>query len=83
MKNVNVSFLKIILCYYFSSEAALQGVAKNNSTEEQIDAESQAKLKHAPAWRENSQNGKCKVYCCNLQRLLASECQKQPPAGVL
>ena len=41
---MNVSFLKIILCYYFSSEAALQGVAKNNSTEEQIDAESQAKL---------------------------------------
>ena len=46
-----MSFLKIMLCYYFTSEAALQGVAKNNSTDEQIDAESQAKLKHAPAWR--------------------------------
>ena len=46
-----MSFLKIMLCYYFSPEATLQGVAKNNSTEEQIDGESQAKLKHAPAWK--------------------------------
>ena len=46
-----MSFLRIMLCYYFSLEVALQRVAKNVSTEEQIDVESLAKLKHAPAWK--------------------------------
>ena len=38
-----------MLCYYFSLEAVLQGVAKNNPTEKQIDAEIQATLQHASA----------------------------------
>ena len=39
-------FLNIMLCYYFSLEAVLQGMAKNNPTEKQISAEIQATLKH-------------------------------------
>ena len=39
-----------MLCYYFSPETVLQGVAKkNNSTEKQINAEIQATLKHVLA----------------------------------
>ena len=45
-KNANI--LNIILCYYFSLEAVLKGMAKNNLTDKQIDAEIQATLKHAP-----------------------------------
>ena len=56
-----MSFLNIMLCYYFSLEAVLQGMAKNNPTEKQIDAEMQATLKHGPAW-------KLKVYRYKLQR---------------
>ena len=44
-----MSFLIIMLCYYFSLEAVLQGMAKNNPTEKQIDAEIQVTLKHGPA----------------------------------
>ena len=40
-----------MLCYYLSLEAVLQGMAKNNTTEKQIDAEIPATLKHAPAWK--------------------------------
>ena len=43
VKAVNMSFLNIMLCFYFSLEAVLQSVAKNNSTR------IQAILKHAPA----------------------------------
>ena len=46
---MNMSFLNIMLCYYFSLEAVLQGVAKNNPTNKKLDAESQATLKHMPA----------------------------------
>ena len=42
-----MSFLNIMLCYCFSLETVLQGMAKNNPTEKQIDAEFQATLKHA------------------------------------
>ena len=35
---VNMSFLNIMLCYYFSLEAFLQDMAKNNPTEKQIEA---------------------------------------------
>ena len=35
---VNMSFLNIMLCYHFSLEAFLQGMAKNNPTEKQIEA---------------------------------------------
>ena len=31
-----MNIFNIMLCYYFSSEAMLQGVAKNNPTEKQI-----------------------------------------------
>ena len=41
-------FLNIMLCYYFSLEAVLQGVAKNDPTEKQTDAKMQATLGHAP-----------------------------------
>ena len=46
---MNMSFLNIMLCYYFSLEAVLQGVAKNNPTKKELDAEIQATLKHMPA----------------------------------
>ena len=42
-------FLNIMLCYYFSLEAVLQGMAKINPTKKQIDAEMQATLKDGPA----------------------------------
>ena len=56
-----MSFLNILLCYYFSLEAVLQDMIKNNPAEKQIDAEMQATLKHGPAW-------KLKVYRYKLQR---------------
>ena len=55
-----------MLCYYISLEAVVQGVAKNDTTENQIDAEIQAKLKHAPQ-RENSRKVNRKVYRYKLQ----------------
>ena len=48
MKTVNMSFVNTMLCYYLSLEAVLQGVAKNNPTEKQVDVEIQATLEHAP-----------------------------------
>ena len=45
---MNMSFLNIMLCYYFSLEAVLQGTAKNNPTKKELDAETQATLKHMP-----------------------------------
>ena len=56
-----MSFLNIMLWYYFSLEAVLQGMAKNNPTEKQIDAEIQATFKHGSA-------GKLKLYRYKLQR---------------
>ena len=44
-----MNFFSIMLCYHFSLEAVLQGMAKNNPTEKQIYAEIQVTLKHAPA----------------------------------
>ena len=38
-----------MLCYYFSLKAVLEGVAKNNPTEKQIDAEIQVTIKIVPA----------------------------------
>ena len=46
-----MSFLNIMLCYYFSVEAVFKGMYKNNPTEKQIDAAIQATLRHAPAWK--------------------------------
>ena len=43
-----MSFLNGIPCYYFSLEAVLQGVAKNNPTKKELDAEIQVTLKHMP-----------------------------------
>ena len=45
------AFLNIILCYYFSLEAVLQGMVKNNLTEKQINAKIQATSEHGPAWK--------------------------------
>ena len=56
-----MSFLNIMLCYYFSLEAVLQGMVINNPNEKQIDAEMQTTLKHWPEW-------KLKVYRFKLQR---------------
>ena len=36
---------------HFSLEEVLQGMAKNNSTEKQIDTKIQTTLKYAPAWK--------------------------------
>ena len=44
-----MSFLNVMICYYFSSEVVLQGVAKTNPIGNQINAEIQATLKYAPA----------------------------------
>ena len=44
-----MSFSNIMRCYYFSLEAVLKDVTKNNPTEKQIDAEIQVTLKHWPA----------------------------------
>ena len=63
---VNMSFLNIIICYYFSLEAVLQSMAENNPTRKQIDAEFQGH--QSMRQRENSQKRKCKVYCYKLQR---------------
>ena len=51
---MKMSFVNTMLCYYFSLEVVLQGVAKNSPTEKQNDAEIQPTLKHV---RRNSQNG--------------------------
>ena len=45
---MNMSFFEIML-YYFSLEAVLQDVAKNNPTKKELDAQIQAALKHMPA----------------------------------
>ena len=44
-----MSFLNIMPCYYFSLEAVLQGVAKNNPTKKELDVEIRATPKHMPA----------------------------------
>ena len=46
---MNIGFLNIMSCCYFSLEAVLQGVAKSNPTKKELDAEIQATLKHMPA----------------------------------
>ena len=46
---MNMSFVNIMLCYYFSLEAVLQGVAKTNLTKKELHVEIQATLKHMPA----------------------------------
>ena len=44
-----MSLFNNMLCYHFSLEAVLQGVAKNSPTEKKIDAEIPETMKHAPA----------------------------------
>ena len=39
VKTVKLTFLNFMLCYYFSLEAVLQGIAENNPTKKQIDGE--------------------------------------------
>ena len=46
---MNMNIFEIMLCYYFSLEAALQDVAKNSPTKKELDAEIQATLKHMSA----------------------------------
>ena len=43
-----MNFWNIMLCYYFSLEAVLQGMAKNNPIGKQTDAEMRATLNHGP-----------------------------------
>ena len=47
-------------------------MAKNNPTEKQIDVETQAILKHRPAWKLTEE---CKVYHYKIAKI-ASEYQK-------
>ena len=46
---MNMSFFEIMLCYYFSLEAVLQDVTKNNPAKKELYAEIQVILKHMPA----------------------------------
>ena len=46
---MNMSFLNIMLCYYFCLEAVLQGVISINVRKIELDAEMQATLSHMPA----------------------------------
>ena len=46
---MNMSFLNITLCYYYFLEAVSQGVVKKNPTKTELDAVTQATLKHMPA----------------------------------
>ena len=46
---MNMSFFEIMPCYYFSIEAVLQDVAKNNPTKKELGAEIEATLKHMSA----------------------------------
>ena len=55
-----------MLYYYFSLEAVLLTLAKNNPTEKQIDAEIQATLKHRPASKLTE---KCKVYHYKIAKI--------------
>ena len=48
MKALNMSVLNIMPCYYFSLEAVLQGVARNNPITKELDVEIQATLMHMP-----------------------------------
>ena len=50
VKTMNMSFFfNIMLRYYFSLEAILQDMAKNNPTKKRLDAKIQETLKHMPA----------------------------------
>ena len=49
LRKMLMSFLNIMLCCNFSLEAVLQGMAKSNPIEKQIDTKIQATLRHAPA----------------------------------
>ena len=74
-------------CY--GLDHVLQGVAKNNPTKKQIDAEIQATFKHAQAWKLTE--GKMSSLWLEISKLdliyklqlLASEYQKQSHGGVL
>ena len=79
---MNMKFLNIMLCYYFSLEAVLQGVTQNTKIprcRNSGDVEANASvLTHR---RE-----KVKLIVTNFNyklQLLASECQKQSPRVVL
>ena len=54
-----------MLCYYFSLQAVLQGVSKNNLIKKQIDAEIQATLKHVPVWKLTEEKN---ANCYKLQK---------------
>ena len=61
-----MSFWNITLCYHFSLEAVLQGMAKNNPTEKEIEAKI-IKRYYSMGEHENWQKKKCKVYPYKLQ----------------
>ena len=79
VKTENMSFLNIMLCYYFSLEAVLQDVAKNNPIKKELDVEIQATLKH----RCRLQRHIIIIDCNYKLQLLASKCQKQSLGVVL
>ena len=61
---MNMSFFEIMLRYYFSLEAVLQDVAKNNPTKKELDAEIQATMKHMPVLTHRTENVKLIVANC-------------------
>ena len=49
MENQNMRFFNIMLYYLFSSEVILQGMANNDSTNKQTNAEIHTTLRDTPA----------------------------------
>ena len=62
-----MSFLNIMLCYYFSLEVVLQGVANNNPTPK-ISIQKFMGLWTMRQRKNSKKNGKCKIYRYKLQR---------------
>ena len=88
MKTVNMSFLNIMLCYYFSLEVVSQGVSKNTPNEKQINCRHSGDFEACAGVKTHRrENAKfivtnCKDLSYKLQ-LLASEYQKQSHGRVL
>ena len=87
MKTVNMRFLNIMLCYYFSLEADSQGVAKCNPTKKKL----MQKFRRLSSLRERENPQKMQSLSLEIAKvdlnyklqLLASKFQKESPGSVL